>query len=150
MHYKLYMTAAQIKALASNPNHDAHLFLWSDGAQDWTLDALADALTHEALEGMGEESTITLEMADLSDAGRALYIQGFCDHAPKGYDGHKDMAESPCPWCAPFSWYGYWRKTFCIAAQEAAYDPYNMGRLDAENCHAELSHLIREEAESQD
>lgn len=148
--YNLDITVAELRAIVSDSEHDAHNFLWSDGATTWELDILFDELgdTEEALLGMGPESELHLEAVDLSEQGQRAFIEGYCEDAPAAYDSEADCANSPTPWCAPWSWDSDWRADFYHSAQHADFDPLEMGRRRARQDYAELSELLAEEAAS--
>lgn len=125
------LTAAEIRDLARSA-HFISFFTFSDGAQSWSLEALTDALTDEAILGEGPDSTITLVPDGLTAKGREEFLSGFLDRACAEYDVDADLMAST-PYCAPWTW----------APREDWFGhncdhPYNMGLNWADKCESDI------------
>lgn len=136
----LTLTAAELKEMAYNPNAPENDYLWNDGAETWTLENLADELEDEALEGMGEDSTITLTAVGLSEDGEREFVQGFCNAAPDWYveNGHPVDCDVTCPWCMPWiPGIDYWFKPEEMSAYKMGEYFYNSVADEMETAFAE-------------
>lgn len=100
---KLTLTAAELHSLAKDSAHYAHKYLWSDGAETWSIQQLDWYVDDEARYGMGTDSTLELEATDLTAKGRRDFIRGFADASPLWYNVEID-SQTSTPWCAPWFW----------------------------------------------
>lgn len=140
--YHLDITTSGLRTIVLDSAHDAHDFLWSDGATTWRLENLLDELD----ESLDEE--LHLEAADLSEQGQLAFIEGYCDAAPADYDAAADC-EGPQPWCCP--WYSSsresWQAELMAKLEQTGGDIREAAKLFALEDYDELAEILAEESD---